>query len=108
MGWVKICIDKIAVRFCKYCGQFETLKHLIFQCRAYNEERTTLLHKLCAQCDANDFNSILQDHDFALLMFLGDHDNIFNELFLYCIGSVWYSTPILLKVIPRGGGYCGL
>ena len=81
--------QKRGTGLCKHCGKFETLKHFMFQCEAYNSERSILYSKLKTLCDANVFNIMLQNHDFALHILLGDHDDAFNEHFLHFIGGAW-------------------
>ena len=48
-----------------------------------------LFNRLKVLCDDNGFNMMLQNNDFAMHILLGDHDDVFNELFLLFVGSAW-------------------
>ena len=74
---------------CKNCGSFESLKHFIFYCSAYNKERAKMFKNIQYSCDDNIFNMFIQNHDFALCMLLGDHDDALNSHFMEYVEQSW-------------------
>ena len=74
---------------CPMCGQFETLKHFVFECHAYNDERDLMMKDILSDSNVQMFNSFIQDLDFAILCVLGDHDDNFNKYFINYLSAVW-------------------
>ena len=74
---------------CMSCNNFETAKHLVMTCSAYSEERAKLYRALKYNLDEEMFSFLLQypEHIFTHLM--GDHDDIFNDIFLDFLGEIW-------------------
>jgi hypothetical protein len=74
---------------CKRCNVFETSKHFIFECPAYNNERGIMLNNIRNNVNDNLFSFFIQDPNFALCAVLGDHDDCFNKHFLTFIDKAW-------------------
>ena len=74
---------------CHYCGEFESLKHLLFHCPAYNNERQLMYSTIHELTDDVTFSSFIQNQDTAICYLLGDHDDVFNRQFLHFITKVW-------------------
>ena len=83
---------------CKYCGSFESLKHFVFICGAYAEERQSMYNAIHKAYEPI-FNVFLSNQDFALYALLGDHDNDFNKLFLEYLSKAWTIRDSLKKYI---------
>ena len=67
---------------CSFCGEFESLKHVLLQCHAYQYERQKMISNIKDNCDEATFSLFLEDSTFAMYNVLGDHDNLFNKPFL--------------------------
>lgn len=74
---------------CPYCGQYETAKHFILICDAYKEARFIMLSNLARALEENIFNFLISDLNYTLLLLLGDHDDVFNRLFLKFLSVAW-------------------
>ena len=66
----------------KICGVFESLKHFIFDCPAYLEERETMLLNIRKEVDGATFSTFIQHADTMTFYLLRDHDDVFNQIFL--------------------------
>jgi hypothetical protein len=74
---------------CKYCGKYESVKHFIFNCDAYNVPRSKMYNGIQMICNPKDFNMFIQDTTFAMYCLLGDHDDVFNRYFLPFLEQSW-------------------
>ena len=74
---------------CKYCNNFESLKHFILQCPAYNSIRQKMYLAIKDSVSEDVFNMFLQDLDCAMYFLIGEHDNIFNTHFLSYLTDAW-------------------
>lgn len=74
---------------CPMCGQFESLKHLMFNCKSYANERQILYNGIKESYKEDIFNALIQDPSSFMYHLLGDHDDNFNKHFLSFIKSVW-------------------
>ena len=74
---------------CKYCNNFESLKHFILQCPAYNSIRHKMYLAIKDSVCEEDFNMFLQDLDIAMYALIGEHDNIFNIHFMSYLTDAW-------------------
>ena len=75
--------------FCKFCGCYESLKHFLFHCNAYSNERLTLYKNLKFSCNHELFSLFLKDINFAICMLLGDQDDVINGHALKYFTSAW-------------------
>ena len=73
---------------CKHCGSFESLKHYLFHCDAYNSARKTMYQSI-KQTSTEDFNVFIRDPDYAICKLLGDHDDHFNQYMMDYINVTW-------------------
>ena len=74
---------------CKFCLEYESPRHFILQCKAYQKERLEMYLNLEKAVDPETFNMILQSPELALVLLLGDHDDIINEIFLNYLSHAW-------------------
>ena len=74
---------------CLYCSVFESSKHFIFQCPAYNTEWYGMLVSIKSNVVEEVFSLFIWDHDFAFYLDLGDHDDHFNKPFLKYLKQAW-------------------
>jgi hypothetical protein len=76
---------------CKGCGEFESLKHFILYCPAYMylEERQIMLFNIRKETDDVNFSSFIQHDDGMICYLLGDHDDVFNKMFLTYLHKIW-------------------
>ena len=81
--------------YCKFCGSFETVKHFILFCDAYNVDRFNMFSRLRQSIHEETFNLMISDPEFALFCLLGDHDDIFNWCFLSFLESAWSTRQSL-------------
>ena len=70
---------------CSFCGEFESLKHVLLQCHAYQYERQKMISNIKDNCDEATFSLFLED----MYNVLGDHDNLFNKPFLMYLLEMW-------------------
>ena len=56
---------------CKNYHVFETLKHFIFECPAYNTERQKLYNNIGKYANEDTFNQFISDWDYGLYILLG-------------------------------------
>ena len=75
---------------CKHCGEFESMKHFIFQCNKYNVPRKQMQESLALKLDDNVFSAFISNLDFALYCVLGDHGDAFNECFITFVLKAWH------------------
>ena len=80
--------QKRSLGFCK-CGDFESLKHLIFYCTFYTEARTKMFNDMKLLCGDDAFSILLQDPTVIMYAMLGDHDDLFSRLFIDFIQKAW-------------------
>ena len=73
---------------CQKCGAFESLKHFIFQCTAYNSPRKIMMDTILVT-DRDIFNLFISDYNFAIQCVLGDHGGLFNDCFIRFLISAW-------------------
>ncbi len=73
---------------CK-CGNFESLKHFIFVCPLYNSTRLKM-YKAIHNVNNDMLSDILANWDVGIAVFLGDHDNVFNDIFLTFMDEAWH------------------
>ena len=81
--------QKRGTGMCGHCGCFESLKHFLFFCPAYNSVRIELYKNLRFTCDTNIYNMFIQNFDFAICMLLGDHDDVLNGHSIKCLTDMW-------------------
>ena len=81
--------QKRGTGFCKTCQTFETVKHFIFCCPAYNKQRQKLFASVKDSVPVEVFNMFLSNHDFALRCLLGEHDDPFNTHGLAYFNEAW-------------------
>ena len=74
---------------CKICNSFESMKHFIFHCQAYNIERQVMLLNIKMNVSDCDFSMFIQDLDYATCLLLGEHDDAYNTAFLAFIQKAW-------------------
>jgi hypothetical protein len=74
---------------CKFCGNFESLKHFMLQCNAYILPRSNMFHNLKMVYDPETFSAFISDQTFAMYCLLGDHDDNFNRCFIEYLSSAW-------------------
>ena len=58
---------------CSHCNEVETVRHFIFECNAYEEERTLLLHRV--QEVLLQFSQGASDINLRMLAGLGEGDS---------------------------------
>jgi hypothetical protein len=75
--------------YCKGCGAFESLKHFILYCPAYLKERQIMLLNVRKETDDETFSTFIQHADVMLSYLLGDHDDVFNKMFLTFLHKIW-------------------
>ena len=66
----------------KNCNEFELPRHFVMHCSSFNNEHLALYMQIQEGVDKDSFNMLIQypEHDF--IYFLGQHDNIYNTVFL--------------------------
>ena len=74
---------------CPKCGEFESVKHFILMCPAYNAQRLAMFTKLKNTVPSETFNFLLCENDFTIAALLGSHDDIFNECFMPFLFQIW-------------------
>ena len=74
---------------CKMCGCFETVKHFILSCPAYNVERQHMILNIKQSITSEEFDCFISNMDFALTAVLGSHDDYFNKHFMLYIEKAW-------------------
>ena len=74
---------------CRNCNEFESMKHFMFKCPAYENERHQMLTFIKTNTSETVFNDFIQDLYCALYSLLGDHDNVFNVAMLTYLDSAW-------------------
>jgi hypothetical protein len=74
---------------CKACGDFESLKHFILYCKQYAVPRQKMFSAIKISYGDEIFSRFLQNHDFAIICLLGDHDDDFNRHFLSYLQTAW-------------------
>ena len=74
---------------CKNCNIYESIKHFIFKCPMYNNERSILYD--CIKCNVDDdvFNLFISNWDLGMVLLLGDHDDVFNKFFSTFLVTAW-------------------
>ena len=80
-----------------HCGDYESLKHLIFNCRLYSNARTRLYLNIRDSYGIHVFNDLLQNPCTFLYRLLGQCDDHFNMHFLSFIDDVW---KIRTHIVP--------
>ncbi len=63
------------------CLNVESLKHFIFVCPLYNFTRLKM-YKTIHEVNNDMLSNILANWDVGITVFLGDHDNVCNDIFL--------------------------
>ena len=74
---------------CPMCGRFESTKHFLLQCPAYNVPRYEMFDRLFYSVPNDIFNNFICNANFATTALLGCHDDIFNKYFMIFISQVW-------------------
>ena len=74
---------------CIHCDTFETVKHFVLNCSAYDTERQTMFRNIKDNINDTIFSNFICNQDLALDMLLGDHDDIFNNQFLQFLSNAW-------------------
>jgi hypothetical protein len=80
---------------CKFCGKFESIKHLIFNCPVYEAERQEMMNNIHKVYGDYTFKVFQNDLNFALYAVLGDHDDDFNRHFLDFLSKAWPKRDLL-------------
>lgn len=71
------------------CGNYESLKHLVFYCTNYSLQRKKLFENISKKCDNYVFNDFINDPSSFMYLMLGDEDDHFNVAFSKFLHEAW-------------------
>ena len=80
---------------CPACGQFETLKHVLFYCRHYTEARLDMFDKIRNKCGMDVFINLTQNQDYAIASMLGDHNTDYSYHCMDFMNHVFNTRGVL-------------
>lgn len=74
---------------CDLCGTFETAKHFTLHCPLYSTERQYMFKSIQDFTGNDVFGAIMSSPNTFMFLLLGEHDNIFNSVFIDFISKAW-------------------